>query len=200
MPYPSVRRTETAGTPAFLPVSPTDALLQCLAAASPNLRSHLVPASPQISASDPYLDAVTIGDRALILEHVGSTSVPGLLAKPIIDILVVVPDSSHEPGYIPALEAAGYTVRIREPDWHEHRLLKGPGRDINLHVFSPGSPEIDRMLRFRDHLRANPAARDRYAETKRDLATHTWTHVQHYADAKTTVVESILAAATGQPT
>ncbi len=136
-----------------------------------------------------------LGDRVLILEHVGSTSVPGLPAKPIIDILLVVPDSGDEPAYIPDLEAAGYVLRIREPEWHQHRLLKGPDNPINLHVFSPGSSEIPRMLAFRDYLRAHPAARDRYAQTKRGLAGQTWTHVQHYADAKTEVVEAILAEA-----
>jgi GrpB-like predicted nucleotidyltransferase (UPF0157 family) len=136
-----------------------------------------------------------LGDRALILEHVGSTSVPGLPAKPIIDILLVVPDSGDEPAYIPDLEAAGYVLRIREPEWHQHRLLNGPDNPINLHVFSPGSSEISRMLGFRDYLRAHPAARDRYAQTKRELAARTWTHVQHYADAKTEVVEAILAEA-----
>lgn len=150
------------------------------------------PAWPAHFADEAARISTTLGDRALILEHVGSTSVPGLPAKPIVDILLVVPDSSDEPAYVPPLEAAGYTLRVREPDWHQHRLLKGPDRDINLHVFSAGSTEIHRMLRFRDHLRAHPAARDRYAQTKRDLATHTWTHVQHYADAKTEVVEAIL--------
>ena len=94
-----------------------------------------------------------LGERAMRLEHVGSTSVPGLAAKPIIDLLLVVADSSDEPSYVPPLEAAGYVLRIREPDWHEHRVLKGPDTDINLHVFSPGSPEIHRTLAFRDRLR-----------------------------------------------
>ena len=90
-----------------------------------------------------------LGDRALLLEHVGSTSVPGLCAKPIIDIVLVVADSSDKPSYVPALEAAGYTLRIREPDWFEHRMFKGPDVDINLHVFSNGASEIERMILFR---------------------------------------------------
>src|SRR5690606_29898587 len=89
-----------------------------------------------------------LGDRALRVEHVGSTSVPGLCAKPVIDILLVVPDSSDEASYVPALEAAGYKLRIREPEWFEHRLFKGPDTDINLHVFSEGASEIERMLCF----------------------------------------------------
>src|SRR6266567_2187781 len=85
-----------------------------------------------------------LGNRVLLLEHVGSTSVPGLAAKPRIDVLLVVADSADESAYIPALEAAAYVLHIREPDWYEHRLLKGPDTAINLHVFSPGCPEIDR--------------------------------------------------------
>jgi len=136
-----------------------------------------------------------LGPRALRLEHIGSTSVPGLMAKPIIDICLVVVDSSDEQSYVPALEAAGYVLRIREPDWHEHRLFKGPGADINLHVYSDGSEEIDRNLLFRDRLRADPAERDLYAQTKRDLSQRTWRFVQDYADAKTDVVEAIIARA-----
>ena len=136
-----------------------------------------------------------LGDRALRIEHIGSTSVPGLVAKPIIDILLVVADSADEPAYVPALEAAGYVLRIREPDWHQHRLFKGPTIDLNLHVFTIGSSEIERVLLFRDWLRANPAERDLYAQTKQELAGHHWTYVQNYADAKSAVVEAIIARA-----
>ncbi len=94
-------------------------------------------------------------DRVLRLEHVGSTSVPGLAAKPIIDIVLAVPDSADEGAYLPALEAGGYILRIREPGWFEHRMLKGPDADINLHVFGVGCPEIDRMVAFRDRLRSD---------------------------------------------
>ncbi len=90
-----------------------------------------------------------LGGAVLRLEHTGSTSVPGLAAKPIIDMLLVVADSADEPAYLPALEAVGYVLVIREPDWHEHRVFKGPDTNINMHVFSAGSPEIDRILLFR---------------------------------------------------
>jgi GrpB-like predicted nucleotidyltransferase (UPF0157 family) len=133
-----------------------------------------------------------LGEKALRVEHVGSTSVPGLVAKPIIDVLLVVPDSGDEASYVPVMEAAGYVLRIREPDWFEHRLFKGPDTDINLHVFGFGASEIDRMLRFRDRLRAGDADREHYARTKRELSQRTWRHVQHYADAKTQVVEEIM--------
>jgi GrpB-like predicted nucleotidyltransferase (UPF0157 family) len=136
-----------------------------------------------------------LGDAAVRVEHVGSTSVPGLAAKPIIDILLAVPDSADEQAYAPALEAAGYVLRIREPDWFEHRLFKGPDTTINLHVFTVGAAEIDRMLLFRDWLRANDADRDAYLQVKRDLARRTWRHVQHYADSKTAIVQQIMARA-----
>lgn len=141
-----------------------------------------------------------LGDRALVLAHVGSTSVPGLAAKPCIDILLVVPDSADEPAYVPALEAAGYVLRIREPDWYEHRLFKGPDANVNLHVFSPGCPEIGRMLGFRDWLRRHPDDRELYERTKRDLAGQEWKFVQNYADAKAAVVEAIIARASGSST
>jgi GrpB-like predicted nucleotidyltransferase (UPF0157 family) len=134
-----------------------------------------------------------LGERALRIEHMGSTAVPGLVAKPIIDILLVVLDSADESSYVPTLEAAGYVLSIREPDWHEHRLFKGPEIDINLHVFSPGSDEIERCLLLRNRLRENAAERDLYARTKRDLAARHWTYVQNYADAKSEVVEAIIA-------
>ncbi|MGI8826915.1 MAG: GrpB family protein [Chloroflexota bacterium] len=136
-----------------------------------------------------------LGDKVLLIEHVGSTSVVGLAAKARIDILLVVADSADEADYVPPLEACGYTSRIREPDWFQHRLLKGPDTDVNLHVFSPGCPEIDRMLIFRDWLRDNEADRRLYERTKRELAQREWKYVQNYADAKTDVVEEILARA-----
>jgi GrpB-like predicted nucleotidyltransferase (UPF0157 family) len=136
-----------------------------------------------------------LGDRAVRVEHVGSTSVPGLAAKPIIDIALAVPDSADEPAYVPAMEAAGYVLRVREPDWFQHRLFKGPDTNINLHVFSAGATEVDRMVRFRDRLRQHDEDRDLYARTKHELAVRTWRHVQHYAEAKTAVVQAIMSRA-----
>lgn len=136
-----------------------------------------------------------LGSKALQIEHVGSTSVPGLCAKPIIDIVLVVNDSSDESSYAPDLESSGYTLRIREPEWFEHRMFKGPDTDINLHVFSSGTSEIDRMLRFRDWLRINCIDRDKYAQVKRNLAKNKWRHVQHYANAKTSIVQEIMERA-----
>jgi GrpB-like predicted nucleotidyltransferase (UPF0157 family) len=136
-----------------------------------------------------------LGSTAVLVEHAGSTSVPGLAAKPIIDIVLAVPDSAVEDSYVPKLEVAGYALRIREPDWFEHRLFKGPDTDINLHVFTAGASELDRMLLFRDWLRGNVADRELYLRVKRDLAQRTWRHVQHYADAKSAIVADIMARA-----
>jgi GrpB-like predicted nucleotidyltransferase (UPF0157 family) len=129
------------------------------------------------------------------VEHVGSTSVPGLAAKPIIDIALVVTDSRDEAAYVPDLEAVGYVLHVREPDWHEHRLLKRDEPAVNLHVFSAESAEVDRMVQFRDRLRSRPDQRALYERTKRELAARHWTHVQNYADAKSAVVEQILSSA-----
>jgi GrpB-like predicted nucleotidyltransferase (UPF0157 family) len=138
--------------------------------------------------------ADTLGGSALQIEHVGSTSVPGLAAKPIIDILVVVPNSANEPAYLPQLEAAGYVLRVREPDWNEHRMFRTPEKEVHIHIYSAGCPEIERNLTFRDRLRRNIDDRSRYERTKRELAAKEWSDMNAYADAKTEVIESIIAA------
>jgi GrpB-like predicted nucleotidyltransferase (UPF0157 family) len=153
------------------------------------------PRWPQLFQREATRIRRALGPCALRIEHVGSTSIPNLVAKPIIDIALVVEDSADEPAYLPALEAAGYRLRIRSPDWEEHRMFKGPDTDINLHVFSPGSTEVQRMVRLRDHLRAQAADRARYAAEKQALARRRWAFMQDYADAKGSVVEAILARA-----
>jgi GrpB-like predicted nucleotidyltransferase (UPF0157 family) len=136
-----------------------------------------------------------LGGRALRVEHAGSTSVPGLAAKPVIDIVLEVADTTDEDAYVPALEDAGYVLRIREPEWFQHRVLKRVDPSVNLHVFPAGCSEVERMLRFRDHIRVHDDDRELYLRTKRELAAQTWEHVQHYADAKSEVVEEILTRA-----
>jgi GrpB-like predicted nucleotidyltransferase (UPF0157 family) len=153
------------------------------------------PAWPVLYSREASRIRSALGRSAMLIEHAGSTSVPGLAAKPIIDIVLAVPDSADEPAYVPGLEAAGYILRLREPEWFEHRLFSGPDTDINLHVFTAGAAEIDKMLLFRDWLRVNDADRAAYLEVKRELAQRTWRHVQHYADAKSAIVEEIVARA-----
>ena len=111
-----------------------------------------------------------LGDGVLALEHVGSTSVPGLAAKPIIDIDLTVADSTDEPRYLPQLEAAGFTLLLRERAWHEHRVLTHDAPRANLHVWSPDSPEAVRHVLLRDWLRAHPEDREAYAAAKRTAA------------------------------
>lgn len=135
-----------------------------------------------------------LGDKVLQLDHVGSTSVPGLAAKPLIDINLVVADTTDEDAYVPPLEAIGYDLRVREPDWFEHRMFRGYDPPVNLHVFPQGCEEVERMVRFRDHLRTNEADRALYERTKRELAAQQWKYVQNYADAKSAVVAEILSS------
>ncbi len=135
-----------------------------------------------------------LGPSALRIEHIGSTSVPGLAAKPIIDILVVVRDSADEAAYLSQLEAAGYQLRVREPDWNEHRMFRTPERDVHVHIYTEGCPEIERYLIFRERLRRNTEDRDRYERRKRELAMKEWSDMNDYAAAKTEVIESIIAA------
>ena len=151
------------------------------------------PAWPERFAREAERIRGALGDRAVVLEHAGSTSVPGMAAKPIVDVVLGIPDPTAEDDYVPALEALGYELHIREPGWHRHRLLKPPDRSVNLHVFAAGSSEIARMLRFRDRLRASPEAFALYLATKRRLAARTWDYLQDYADAKDAVVAEILA-------
>jgi GrpB-like predicted nucleotidyltransferase (UPF0157 family) len=153
------------------------------------------PEWPQLYEREAERVQSALGDCVLLLEHVGSTSVPGLAAKPKIDMLLVVANTADEPAYVPALEAFGYVLKIREPEWYEHRMFKGPDADINLHVFSSGCSEIDRMLLFRNWLRSNESDRRLYECTKRELARNNWKYTQNYADAKTAIVEEILTRA-----
>jgi GrpB-like predicted nucleotidyltransferase (UPF0157 family) len=155
------------------------------------------PVWPQWYAAEEAKIRAALGDTVVRLEHVGSTSVPGLAAKPVIDVLLVVPDSDDEDTYVPALEEAGYYLRLREPSWYGHRVLKGTVPSVNMHVFSPACEEVDRMLAFRDRLRTNPQDRAEYEQAKRGLASETWNRVQNYADAKTRVVERIILRALG---
>jgi len=111
-----------------------------------------------------------LGWRVLGLEHVGSTSVPGLAAKPVIDIDLTVADPGREQAYVPALAATGFALVIREPWWHGHRMLTAGEPRCNLHVFGVDSPEPLRHRIFRDWLRVNLAERDRYAIAKRQAA------------------------------
>lgn len=133
-----------------------------------------------------------LGPRALKIEHVGSTSVPGLAAKPIIDILLTVDDINDEAAYVPALQSVGFVLRVREDD---HRMLRTPARDVHLHVLEASHPEVTNMLVFRDWLRTSETDRQLYADIKKQLARQQWVDMNEYADAKADVVQQILARA-----
>ena len=130
-----------------------------------------------------------LGATALSIEHIGSTSVPGLAAKPIIDMLLTVGDVADEASYVPPLESIGFVLRVREPG---HRMLRTPARDVHLHVYEPDRVEVQNCLDLRDWLRLDGHDRELYGATKRRLAQRRWSDLDHYADAKTDVVLEIL--------
>ncbi|HEY5026480.1 MAG TPA: GrpB family protein [Acidimicrobiales bacterium] len=136
--------------------------------------------------------ARALGDRARRIDHVGSTSVPGLAAKPIVDILVTVDDPDDEAAFAPALVGAGYELRVREPG---HRMFRTPARDVHVHVWATRSDDERRHLLLRDWLRVDTADRTRYEDTKRALAARPWRDVNYYADAKSPVITQIMARA-----
>ncbi|MEU0153477.1 GrpB family protein [Micromonospora fulviviridis] len=136
-----------------------------------------------------------LGGRALALEHVGSTTVPGLPAKDRLDIDLIVADPADEGAYIPDLTAAGYLLRTREPHWYEHRCLWTGSHDVNLHVFGPDCDEFLRHLIFRDWLRSHPDDRERYAARKYEAAAEHPLSASRYVYSKATVIREILKRA-----
>ncbi len=172
------------------------------------------PSAIEIVAYDPrwpeHADALrhritdALGTRAIRVEHVGSTSVPGLAAKPVIDLDLTVADPADERVWLPRLEALGFVLTVREPWWHEHRLLqagKAPGHRkgaspvsgvaANLHVFGPDSPELVKHVVFRDWLRVDAADRERYGDMKREAAQHPGQLVMDYNARKQAVILEI---------
>ncbi len=133
-----------------------------------------------------------LGGEALSVEHIGSTAVPGLGAKPIVDMLLTVVDVTAEGEYVPALESVGFVLRVREPG---HRMLRTPARDVHLHVYEPDRPEVRDYRDLRDWLRVDAADRELYAAAKRRLAQHQWNDMNDYADAKTDVIRDVLTRA-----
>jgi GrpB-like predicted nucleotidyltransferase (UPF0157 family) len=151
------------------------------------------PAWPERFRGEAERIHAALGGGERRIEHIGSTSVPGLAAKPVIDILLVLDDPSDEASYLPALEAAGYELRVREPAFWQHRMLRTLAHDVHVHVFPPQSPEIERYLLFRDRLRADAGDRALYEAAKRRLAERDWPTMDHYAAAKSQVVEAVIA-------
>jgi len=136
--------------------------------------------------------AEALGARARRIDHVGSTSVPGLAAKPIVDIQVTVDDPDDDAAFAPALEAVGYELRVREP---RHRMFRTPARDVQVHIWEAGSDDERRHVLFRDWLRADESDRILYEDTKRRLADRRWRDVNYYAEAKSPVIAEIMERA-----
>ena len=150
------------------------------------------PAWAEAFAAHAAMVREVLGATALAVHHVGSTSVRGLMAKPIVDMLLLVDDITAEEDYVKPLVAVGYVLRVREPG---HRMLRTPERDVHLHVHEPDHPESTDLLLFRDRLRSHDADRALYEATKRELIAQPGTHMQAYADAKDPIVDEIKARA-----
>ena len=139
-----------------------------------------------------------LGSSLLAVSHVGSTSVPDLPAKPIIDMDVTVANIQDESTYAPALEAAGFQFLHREPSWNKHRLFYNYDPPANLHVFGSDSKELIRHAAMRDWLLTHPEDRKRYAEVKVEAskaAIANGEDVNQYNDRKSPVLQDILVRA-----
>ena len=152
------------------------------------------PTWPETFAQHERRVRAALGAAALEVEHVGSTSVPGLAAKPIIDILVIVEDITAEEEYLPPLLGAGYQLRVREPG---HRMVRTAALDVHIHILESGNPERDEYLLLRDHLRRSSDDRALYERTKRELVRSDWADMNDYAEAKTPVITQIKERARG---
>lgn len=138
------------------------------------------------------LTASGVDVEHLVIGHIGSTSVPGLAAKPIIDIVVAVDDITAEEDYLEPLLTAGYELRVREPG---HRLVRTPARDVHVHLYDRDDPAVTEYLLLRDHLRTDAGDRALYESTKRALLDKKWDDMNDYADAKSDVILAIKARA-----
>jgi GrpB-like predicted nucleotidyltransferase (UPF0157 family) len=132
-----------------------------------------------------------LGQGVVGLEHIGSTSVPGLAAKPVLDFVLTVADPADEDAYVPPLEPLGLVLHIREPEWEQHRMLTRRDRSVNLHVFGPDAAEPRRVVAFRDWLRAHDEDRDAYSALKRSLAEQGFERVMDYNNHKAALVYDI---------
>jgi GrpB-like predicted nucleotidyltransferase (UPF0157 family) len=178
--------TAAAGAPALDNAEPTAGKIEVV---------DYDPAWPGLFEAEARRIRGVLGPAVMGLEHMGSTAVPGLAAKPVIDIHLQLADPADEASYVPALEAEGYQLIIRQPEWLEHRMFKGRDPAANLHVFPAGCPEVDRCRLFRDWLRSHPNDLALYAATKRRMAAQEWAFVQDYANAKLGVISEIMGRA-----
>ena len=139
--------------------------------------------------------AAALGGAARRIEHVGSTAVPGLAAKPVIDVQVSVPDVADEAAYRPALEALGLPLRSRESGHRYFRPPQGRPRVVQVHVCAAGSPWERAHLLFRDYLRSHAGAREAYAALKASVAGQYREDRIAYNEAKAGFILDALEAA-----
>lgn len=152
----------------------------------PRALVEVVPYDPRWPAAYARLRdrlVAALGERLLAVGHIGSTSVPGLAAKPVVDVDVTVADSADEASWLPDLEAAGLVLAVREPAWEQHRCLRGTDPTANVHVWSPGAQEPQRHVLLRDRLRTHATERDAYGRLKQEVAAR-GLDVVAYGDAK----------------
>lgn len=152
------------------------------------------PSWPKAFAQHEDRVRVALGAKAREVEHIGSTSVPGLAAKPIIDILVTVDDITSEEDYLDPLLSAGYQLRVCEPG---HRMVRTPALDVHIHIHESGDPAGIDYLLLRDHLRRDSADRELYERIKRELVRSDWPNMNAYAEAETAVITQIKERARG---
>jgi len=159
----------------------------------------------ELSPADPNWPAAFAAERSrilplfavppLLIEHMGSTAIPGLPAKPVIDILVLVEDLRSGRAAIPALEALGYAYWADNPDKGKLFLVKGlppaPRRTHHLHIYTDPD-EVQRHLLFRNHLRSDTEARDAYLALKQDLAARYRDDREAYSNLKSAFVDEIV--------
>lgn len=180
--------------PLWTPFELTDLEVDVVVTRLPPAEVVVVPYDPRWPGAYAEVEGIVreaLGDLVLAIEHTGSTSVPGLAAKPVIDAVLTVPDPADEAAYVPSLEERGYVLRVREPEWQEHRMLTTPERTVNLHVFGPGAVEPRRQLLFRDWLRGHPGDRDDYGAHKTEIAARGFTRVMAYNNEKAALVYDI---------
>jgi GrpB-like predicted nucleotidyltransferase (UPF0157 family) len=113
-----------------------------------------------------------LGSKALAITHVGSTSIPNMPAKPVIDVDLTVEDILDEKSYVAPLESVGFLFLQRCPEWYEHRFFgcSAPPIAVNLHVWGPECPESTRHVIFKEWLLKAEGEREVYARVKREAA------------------------------
>jgi GrpB-like predicted nucleotidyltransferase (UPF0157 family) len=150
------------------------------------------PTWPDRFAAERAKIVVALGAKAVRVDHIGSTSIPGVAAKPIIDIDLSIKDADYEEDYLPGLVAAGYQLRVREPG---HRMVRTANLGVHVHCCTTGSDWERRHLLFRDWLRYDETDRLAYGELKKELARHDWPDMNVYAEAKSSLIREITARA-----